>query len=680
MTITADISNPHTKSLNIKSSKAYQSSPSSTIRASLNTKGTQTTFTTERLNTNQLQDKYYICSGNTKLFGPFYITNPEDYSTNNNSPVQAKSKKGLKLCTNDEEINMAKDLNCSHACIDLGLGLCYGDNHGGPYHNNYDYNYGGKTWHFDAGCMNDYINAVKKYNQAGMSVTFVCFAQFGNSDNDLMYINKSDYISYEEEVPAGKMGPEDAHPVAFNTKQGREGLEALLNCLAEKCTQNGCFVENWICGNEIQGKHFKSYNFAGNITWENYAQLNADMFRMFNTAIKSHSKKAKTYLSFDPKWNRKDKDSHIVYDYRDSDSFCSGRWLLDQINTDLRKDGFVHFDVALHPYMNTWTTENEWWNETDKADNTTNTESFYHLVERTSMKHINKIAKIINDKYDGARIILSEQGFIGYKNNLSTDSDKKNFEIKQATAVASAYYEAEASNYIDSFHYHRLKDYATEGALGLYGLNDKGLAKEKVYKQDPEAHPNDEYNPGNIYNDSSNYKERYSAHIFRWMDTKHYSKYDRFASFYGGASISHWTDYPNLNTDKFTKNPRKVGNYLSPELVDYQIIYTGGDTYKLNVYIEAGPRILDVYAPTWTTSLNQSDIVWSHGTFDVKTETGGGKTMYHNYTFTIRKKDLPQATHLYFKDVKINDISEGDYVITNNKNVLIGTLPTYTVK
>ena len=456
---------------------------------------TSMTFKT-KLNKNTsasvLQKKFYVAVKYKGVYrivsNSYYITNPQMASTRLTAfPTPArKTKKGLKTTLRTADINQAKALNCSHVVLDFPLEVFLSGS-------SYSYKYEGKTYNFSTS-VTGYKNLIKSYSSAGIVVTGVFY---------LSNRTMTDYI-----LPSAVSGARAGNGVIFalNTENSnRKKLEALFACLADEWTKDGCMVANWIFGNETD--QYITYNYSGNISYDQYHEAFADAFRMFNASIKSRWRYARTYISLDHNWGFPN-TAEWTTNYRT----YPGLYLTQDFNKDLKNQGAIHWDMAMHPYPSP-EQDCKIWVRSSAVTNSGTSKQITPL-------NMSYFASYLKKTYgSGIHIILPESG-------LSSKYGSVNQEDQQACAVAYSYYLTEFNSNIDMYGYHREMDKSGETSGGWY----MGL-----YHADGK----DTYT-----------KPKKSADVFKYMDTKSYSSHvSSYMKKYLGTS---WTSkIPGWNPSKF---------------------------------------------------------------------------------------------------------------------------------
>ena len=392
-----------------------------------------------------LHRKFYIATVNHGVYrvisNPFFITNPQAAATNQKAfPTPARgTKKGIK--TGADSVGMAKNLNCSHVVLDLPIDGFLGGS-------DLAYKYEGTTYHFSS-IIDVYGDRIKTYNNAGIVVTGI-FYMYDSSNTAYMY-------------PAAASGSRrhSATLYALNTRDGnRKRLEALFACLAERWSTNGITLANWIYGNELQ--QYNVYNYTGDISYSEYHEALAEGFRMFNASIKSRWSNARTYISLDHNWNL---SWNVAGTY-------NGMQLTADFNTDLKRQGLCHWDMAMHPYPSP-EQDCRFWNRAFTVENSGASQQITMLNARYFSSYIKKTYG------NSTHVIMSETG-------LSSVYNGKQQQGEQAASVAFAYYLAEFDPNIDMLAIHRDYDNSGETSggwwLGIYNSNGSAKPSADVFK------------------------------------------------------------------------------------------------------------------------------------------------------------------------------------------------------
>lgn len=285
---------------------------------------------------------------------------------------------------------------------------------------------------------------------------------------------------------------------ALNTvNSNRKELEALFSCLGYYFTSGGARMANWVFGNE--SNQYRTYCFSGSVSYDTYIKHYCDSYRMFNTAVKSQYANARTYICFDHNWN-------LSFDLAGS---YNGKRVLASIAKQLKAEGDIHFDVSLHPYPSP-EQDPRVWVKSNLVSMSADTQQYVPM-------NMSYVASYIKKTYGkDVHIILPETG-------INSRYQGREMQAEQAAGVAYAYYKTEFDPNIDMIAIHRdlddTNEYHDGFYLGLYG--------------------------------SSFSNPRKAAEVFKYMDTKSWSKYTK--SCLSTIGISSWgAVISGFNGNRFT--------------------------------------------------------------------------------------------------------------------------------
>ncbi len=364
---------------------------------------------------------------------PHYITNPEIVAANQaafNSPL---TKKGLNI-----ELNMladAFDLGVKHVGTNIAFHQILGEG--------IDYQYDGKTYHFDKRVMEDYDRTISALSGKGMTVTAIILNGWNDATPDLIY--------------PGTKKSSKAFYYLFNTatENGFQQTKAIASFLAERyngSNPNQGKISNWIIGNEINNQQ---WNYTGAWDLDSYIQAYQDAFRVFYTAIKSTSANDRVYFSLDYNWNN-EIDNKLKY---------GGKSVIDTFNSIAAKQGQMDWGLAYHPYPAPMT-EPEFW---DDAQTGLITNDFNSPV--INFANLNLLTDYLSQAAfrsptgDVRHIILTEEGF------TAKSPTRGDIPQNQAAAFAYSYYLVDSNPYIDAYILSRQVDAPLEVRSGLaFGL------------------------------------------------------------------------------------------------------------------------------------------------------------------------------------------------------------------
>ena len=366
---------------------------------------------------------------------PHYITNPEVVAPNQNAFPASQTKKGLRM-----EVTMlddAMELGVKHAGVDILFQQILGPG--------IDYNYNGKTYHFNQAVMADYDRTISAMSAKGIIITAVILNGWSDAEPALHYpgISKN-----------------SAHHYMFNveTQEGYELTRATAAFLAERyngSNHNYGTVNNWVIGNEINNQ--KVWNYAGPMDVETYVDTYQKAFRVFYTALRSTAANDRVYYSIDFHWkNPGEIDGKLKYAAKD---------VVDLFNAQARRQGQMDWGLAYHPYSYPMI-EPEFWD--DPQTGLFNDTSESPIINFANLNVLTDYftQDVLRDSQGQVRhIILTEQGF------SATSHSRGDVPYIQAAAFAYSYYIVDSNPYIDSYLLSRQIDAPAEVRTGLsFGL------------------------------------------------------------------------------------------------------------------------------------------------------------------------------------------------------------------
>lgn len=383
-------------------------------------------------------------AGFKSISQPHYITNPELVAKNTQPFPQALTKKGLNI-----EIDMlddAFDLGVKHVSTNIAFSQIMGTG--------IDYNYDGKTYHFNKEIVDAYDKTISALSGKGMTVTVILLNDWNPGTPDLVY--------------PGTKKNSHAFYYMFNaaTPSGFEQTKAIASFLADHYSgtnPNYGKVSNWIIGNEINNQQ---WNYMGPMDLTSYVKAYQKAFRVIYTAIKSTNANDRVYFSLDYNWMN-EIDGKLKY---------GGREIVDSFNSIANTQGQMEWGLAYHPYPCPMT-EPEFWDDPKSTGLFTN--DFNSPV--INFANLN----VLTDYFaqDALRspgghvrhIILTEQGFTSYS------PTRGNIPEVQAAAYAYSYYLVDSNPYIDAYILSRQVDAPSEAKDGLkFGLWECDMSKPNL--------------------------------------------------------------------------------------------------------------------------------------------------------------------------------------------------------
>lgn len=371
---------------------------------------------------------------------PKYITNPEACAGYSYGGMKHSSIKGI--LPDPLRIGELANLNVSYCAYNIPLSHILVPSGG------IAYSYGGVTYHFNTGVINNYDDLFKRLNNMGIDVAAIV----------LNNANTSTYPALTH--PSARRGS-TAPYYMFNAADdaGVKACAAVASFLAGRYSGSGHGnVSMWIIANEVNAR--KEYNYMPYVDVNTYTIAFTRAFRVFYNAIKSQNAAAKVYFSIDQRWTL---NSSKTGDYDAKD-------VLDILANSFNEYGDVDWGLAAHPYSypngNT-----AFWKSTKYTthDISTPVISMDNLEVLTNYM---QTEPMLNPDGKIRSIILSEMGY------SSTSG-----ETMQAAAFAYAYSIMEKNGHIDALMLSRQTDASDEiAALGLaLGLETTGGKHKYIY-------------------------------------------------------------------------------------------------------------------------------------------------------------------------------------------------------
>lgn len=372
------------------------------------------------------------------------IPGVQAYSDSKGAVQMDGSKKGIQGI-DWTSASDAGELGVKHVLLNLGLTpfLIDGDT---------QYNYNGKTYTFNSGYTKTFEKSVRSMNAAGITVTVVLLIQDDHNLKDW------DKLVYD---------PQRGHSFyALNTKsqEARDTWGALFGYLSQKFGQPGCFIENWILGNEVNMPSV--YNWTGTLSPAINAKICADSFVLLYNAIQGGNQAAsgmppaKAYISLDRGW--RDTNGYSGIGTKD---------FLDRFAHDINAiQPGVDWCLAFHPYAVIMDPTCSGYTESDKLlwGNNKYTPDNVN-AQFVTAANLNVLTDYVKNTYGAQhRIILSEQGF-----------DAKGGEDYQAASLAYTFYAGQFNDMVDAVIFRSWEDHPDEMGL-LLGI--AGRKAEKVFK------------------------------------------------------------------------------------------------------------------------------------------------------------------------------------------------------
>ena len=402
--------------------------------------GDNVTFTFP-LNRNTPEDRLYskfvvaVWDGTKyiEISKPHYITNPEMVAANTAAFNDPLTKKGLNI-----QLNMLGDafeLGVKHVATNISFHQILGEG--------IDYQYDGKTYHFDKNIIAGYDETISALSGKGMTVTAIILNGWNDATPNLLY--------------PGTKKSSTAFYYMFNaaTPEGVDQTRAIASFLADRYSgsnPNHGKISNWIVGNEINNQQ---WNYVGPRDITSYVQAYQNAFRIFYTAIKSTSANDRVYYSLDYNWNN-EINNKTKY---------GGKAIVDTFNSIANEQGQMDWGLSYHPYPCPMT-EPEFWDDDNTGLITNDFNSPVINFKNLTILTDYMAQEALKSPTGHVRhIILTEQGF------TATSQSRGNIPQVQAAAYAYSYYMVDSNPYIDAYILSRQVDAPSEVRSGLsFGL------------------------------------------------------------------------------------------------------------------------------------------------------------------------------------------------------------------
>ncbi len=369
-----------------------------------------------------------------------YITNPGACAGYSYGGMQHKSIKGL--LPDPLRIGELDDLGCEYATYNIPLNYILTTSGG------ISYSYGGVTYHFNAGIIENYDRLFTRLNNMGIDVAAII-------------LNNASTSAYPEITHPSARSGSTAPYYMFNAEdeRGVKALAAIGSFLAGRYSGSGHGkVSMWIIANEVNAR--REYNYMSHVDVNTYTVAFTRAFRVFYNAIVSQNSAAKVYIPLDQRWTY---NTEKTGDYDAKD-------VLDIFASSISDYGNIDWGLAAHPYSfpngNT-----AFWNSSKYVNHSETTPCITMDNIEVLTNYMQKDA--MRDTSGNVRsIILSE---IGYSSTSG--------QALQAAAFAYAYVKMEKNGYIDALMLSRQTDAGDEiAALGLaLGLQTTGGGKKQIW-------------------------------------------------------------------------------------------------------------------------------------------------------------------------------------------------------
>ena len=371
----------------------------------------------------------------TQISQMAYITNPEASATH----TAARRDGGIKGILPAAQLLSASnltDLGVQQATYNLLLGRI---TTGGGI----DYQYNGKTWHFNAQVVSEYDTVARRLNDQGIQVTFIVLNDLG-ADPTLIHPLARDGVA--------------ANYYALNAadQAGVEKLAAVASFLGQRYSNTGHgTVDNWIIGNEVNARQPWNYMQSSNVN--QYAAEYAKAFRIMYNGLKSENANAQVYVATDQQWAVASNASQ----------YYGSRPFLVAFNDYIRSEGNIDWRLSSHPYNVPLYDPNNW----TPTGYATHSQSSRYVT----MQNLDVITDFLSQPE-----LLSPSGNVRSLKLSEVGYTSSAGEQQQAIAVTYAYLQAISNRYVDGLIISREMDEAVEIAQGMAVGLLNGSAQPKM--------------------------------------------------------------------------------------------------------------------------------------------------------------------------------------------------------
>ena len=377
-----------------------------------------------------------------------YVANPESVAKYTDPYKTAQTKKGLLIQTTPAMLSDAFSLGVNHVIVNIPFNHILGSG--------IDYEYDGKTYHFNKDVLAVYDDTIKRMSEKDMTVTAVILNGWNDSTPQLYYPGVT-------KQPASVATYYGFHVA---TEEGYESLRAIAAFLADRYGSKSSpygRVSNWVIGNEINDG--QAWNYIGQMDIDTYCSNYATGFRTWYDTIKGSNKLANVYIPFDFRWNCGQVEG---FKYGAMD-------MIPRLNSRLKD---TDYGIAWHAYPETF--EDPVFSDDkytlEKADTyIINLKNLHILTDYMQQ------ADMLSPSGKVRHLILSEQGF-------TSDSPVHGGQCLdlQAQCIKEAYETAKANPYVEAFLLNRMKDeqglLGAHYAFGLIDVNGNKKPSFEVYK------------------------------------------------------------------------------------------------------------------------------------------------------------------------------------------------------
>lgn len=155
----------------------------------------------------------------------------------------------------------------------------------------------------------------------------------------------------------------------------RQKMEALFAYLGETFGSNGCYISNWILGNEVNSA--SCYYYLGNVSFSKYISMYSEAFRCLHNAVRSTRASSKVFICLDNCWNQRNIFSVCYTSKSTLDKFAS---------TVSKLQKGISWNVAYHAYSQPLT-EAKFWSSVNEPLLTKSGEDCHIYYPCTILRH-----------------------------------------------------------------------------------------------------------------------------------------------------------------------------------------------------------------------------------------------------------------------------------------------------
>ncbi len=346
------------------------------------------------------------------------------------------SKKGLQF---GESIEDALSLGINYCLFNINITEFMT-----PSNNLLEYIYNGNTYTFNLNAFNQWGSLFSQLQEADVNLSVEFLLPWTDGLTDLIH-------------PAARTrGAHNYYAWNISTPEARELYAALFSCIAQEFDgrHDRGYISNYLVGNEVNA--YDEWFYTGSASLEENANLYADTFQVVHSAVRESSPDARISICLEHSWNTSIPGR-----------VHSGKSFLDTFAQRLKKYDSPDFTIGYHAYSEPLTDAAFWSNSEHRVKDSIDSPCI-------TMKNIEQLTKYVKSTYgSNTRIMLTEQGFSSH----GTDG-----EMKQAAAIAYAYYKAEFNDMIDCIIFRCQADSPQEiSSHGLYmGLWTAGMGQMKA--------------------------------------------------------------------------------------------------------------------------------------------------------------------------------------------------------